>query len=190
MNSSHVTLNDFFFPKGKLGREQLSVIESSQNTSAIKGKITEAKVKWSVASDIVAKEIPDILCISISDILISAFKRFGILLKYLDRDNCPPDEVFLVSLAKCTIKSEHHPSIEILINGQKVGRIGFNITISLALKGIILKIQDGKIKEVTTGTCKGKGSIKCGVVEILKRETRSIPLPGSIALGEGIPIMP
>jgi len=192
MNSSHITLNEFFFPKRKLQREQLSVIESSQNTSAIKGKVTEAKVKWPVAFDTVVKKIPDILNISIPDIIISAFKKYGILLKYLDRNKYPPDEVFLVSMAERTIKSEHRPYIyiEILINGQTVGKIEFEISLSLVLNGIILKIQDGKIKEVTTGTCKGEGIIKCGNLEILKKETESISLPGSIPLGEGIPIIP
>lgn len=190
MNRSHITLNEFFFSRKKLWREQLSLIESSQNMSVIKDKVTEAKVKWPVAFDTIVNKIPDLLNVNISGIIISAFKKYGILLKYLDREKYPPDEVFLVSMAERTIKSEHRPSIEILISGQTVGKIEFNITISLVLNGIILKIQDGKIKEISTGTCKGKGSIKYENFEIVRKETESIPLPGSIPLGEGIPIIP
>jgi hypothetical protein len=35
------------------------------------------------------------------------------------------------------------------------------------IEGIILKIQDGKIKEITTGTCKGKGTVMCENIVIL-----------------------
>lgn len=93
-------------------------------------------------------------------------------------------------MAEHTIKSEHKPYIEILINDKSVGKIDFNINISLTLKGIILKIRDGKIQEIQTGSCKGKGTIKCENFVILEKETESISLPGSINLGEGIPIVP
>ena len=57
------------------------------------------------------------------------------------------------------------------------------------LEGIILKIQEGKIKEITTGTCKGKGTVECENILILERKTRPFCLPGSVSLGEGIPIV-
>jgi hypothetical protein len=150
--------------------------------------LKEAKVKWPVAFDIIVKKITDILDIGILDIMVMAWNKYRMLLKYADREKYPPGETLLVPLVEHTIKSEHRPFIEILINDKPVGKVEFNITISLMLKGIILKIQDGKIKGVTTGTCKGKGTIKCENIVILEKETAPISLPGSIDLGEGIPI--
>ncbi|MBI2858985.1 MAG: hypothetical protein HYX90_07895 [Chloroflexi bacterium] len=76
------------------------------------------------------------------------------------------------------------------MNGQPVGKIVFNIAISLALKGIILKIQDARIKEIVTGTCTGNGTIKLEGLVIVERKTEPVSLPGSIRLGEGVPIAP
>lgn len=189
-NSSQITLNQFFSSVKELSTERLSSVESSKQISTVRDKIIkEAKCKWPIAFEIIIKKIADILDIGILDIMVMAWNKYRILLKYADREKYPPDETFLVPLAEHTIKSEHCPSIEILINGNPIGKINFNITVSLMVEGIILKIQDGKIKEITTGTCKGKGTVMCENIVILEKQTESISLPGSIDLGEGIPIM-
>jgi len=189
MSNSQITLNQFFSTEKKLSPEQLSPLESNKKVSSLKEKIwKETKVKGPLVLDLIIKKTAEILDIGILDIMVKAWNKYKILLKYLDKEKYPPDETFLVPLAEHTIKSEHRPSLEILINDQPAGKIEFSISISIMLKGIILKIQDGKIKGVTTGTCKGKGTLKCENIVILEKKTGSIPLPGSIDLGEGIPI--
>jgi hypothetical protein len=189
MNSPQTTLNEFFSQAGKLSPEQLSKIGASERLSSLKEKILEeAKVKWPVAFGMVVEKISDLLDVKLLDIMVIAWGKYRSLQRYLDREKYPPGETFLVHLAEHTIKSEHHPSIQILVNDKLVGKIEFNIAISLMLKGIILKVQDGRIKEIITGTCKGKGTIKCEDYVILEKETESISLPGSIGLGEGVPI--
>jgi len=189
-NSSQVTLNQFFCSDEKLSSKRLSTVESSDEVCSIKDRICkEAKVKWPVAFEIIIAKIADILNIGILDIMVMAWKKYEILRKYADSKECLPGEIFLVPLVEHTIKSAHCPSIEILINGVPVGKINFQITIALIIEGIILKIQDGKIKEITTGACKGKGTLACENIVILEKKTCPIPLPGSIDLGEGIPII-
>ncbi len=190
MNSSPITLSQFFSSEKELWREKLSLIESAEGMSLLKDKvIKEARVKWPVVLDIAVEKITDILDISILDIMVRSWQKYADLLKYLDKRKYPPNETILVPMAKHTIKSEHHPFLEILINNQPVGKkVEFNITVTLVLEGIALKIQDGKIKGVATGTCQGKGTIKCENRLILEKKTESISLPGSIDLGEGIPI--
>ncbi len=102
--------------------------------------------------------------------------------------NTPPEATYLVHLAEHTVTSEHNPYIEIRVDDQPVGRVDFKIKISLTLDNFILKIQNGYIKAIQTGACKGKGTIYCWNLPILERETGPFPLPGNIDLGEGIPI--
>ncbi|GAH43635.1 unnamed protein product, partial [marine sediment metagenome] len=52
------------------------------------------------------------------------------------------------------------------------------LDIMLMLKGITLKIKGGKIREIITGSCKGKGIIMCENFKIMEKETESFPLPG------------
>jgi len=189
MNSPQTNLNEFFLQAGKLSPEQLSKIGSSERVSSLKERILEeARVGWPVAFGMVVEKISDILDVKLLDIMVIAWSKYRSLLRYLDREKYPPGETFWVHLAEHTIKSEHHPFIQILINDKPVGKIEFNISVSLVLKGIVLKVQDGRIKEITTGTCKGKGTIKCEDYVILEKETETISLPGSIGLGEGVPI--
>ena len=62
-------------------------------------------------------------------------------------------------LAEHTAKSEHHPYVEILLKEQPVGQIVFDLEFSLALEGFVLKIQDGTIREIHTGSGKGECSL-------------------------------
>ena len=193
MNTVPLTLSQFFSLKDKeLSPDRLSAIESGEQVSAVKGLVLKQTkgVGWGVIKEEIFKKLGDLLEISIPDILVAAWNKYEILLKYLDREKYPPNESFLVPLAEHCITSEHHPYVEILVNDQPVGKIGFDINVALTLEGIILKIQDGKIKEIFTGTCKGKGTISCDNIVILEKKTESVPLPGAIDLGQGIPITP
>ena len=193
MNTVPFTLSQFFSLKEKeLSPDRLSAIESGEQVSAVKGLVLKQTkgVGWGVIKEEIFKKLGDLLEISIPDILVAAWNKYQILLKYLDREKYPPNESFLVPLAEHCITSEHHPYVEILVNDQPVGKIGFDINVALTLEGIILKIQDGKIKEIFTSTCKGKGTISCDHKVILEKKTESVPLPGTIDLGQGIPITP
>ena len=191
MNNSRITLNQFFsFKEKKLSRNQLPAIESSEKIALLRERISKkAKtIRWSVIFNEIMKKVEDLLNINIPDIMVMAWKKHRILLNYMDCDKYPPDETFLVPLTDHTIKSEHHPYIEILMNDELISKIEFSINIALTFKGIVLKIKGGKIMEILTGSCKGKGTIKCENFVIMEKETESFSLPGSINLGVGIAI--
>lgn len=117
-----------------------------------------------------------------------AWKKVTELLRYADPEKCPADRVYLVPLAEHVIRSEHRPSLEILLNGEKAGEIGFRLEISLALKGFILKIHGGRIKAVHNGECQWTGTVRCEDLILAEEKRVSFALPGIIDLGEGIPI--
>lgn len=191
MNTAPLTLNQFFSLKNKeLPPEQMLALESGGEVAAVKEAVLKQTkgVGWGVIRGEIFKKVENLLEISIPKILVAAWSPF--LLKYLDRKRYPANESLLVPLAEHTIISEHHPDLEIMVNDQLVAKIGFTISVELTLEGIILKIQDGKVKEISTGTCKGKGTIKCGDLLFAKEETKSLALPGSIDLSPGVPITP
>jgi hypothetical protein len=158
--------------------------------AAIREKINRNLQKVSGADlySEVTKKFDELLDISLVDIMAGAWKKGREILKYADGKKYPPEATYLVHLAEHTISSEHRPYVEIMVNEKPVGRVEFKIKISLTLDNFILKIQDGYIRAIQTGTCKGKGTITCWELPILERETASFPLPGNIDLGRGIPI--
>src|SRR5262249_29777632 len=99
-----------------------------------------------------------------------------------------PNDVNYVELVKHTLSSEHHPEVELLINQSSMGKVKFDVTFEIEIDGAKLKIQDGKIKQLRTATCKGVCKIEYGDYELLKKASRELELPGMVDLGEGIAI--
>lgn len=190
MNTSEFSLKQFFSAKATDLSQRLSpVLELSIKASLLKAV---PKIGWALSVSGVVEKLDDLLNIRIIDIMALAWNKCGVLRKYLDKEKYPANEAIFVPLAEHTIKSDHHPFIEMLVNDKCIARLEFTINIILKLKGIILKIQDGKIKEIGTGEIKGEGTVKYGEFVIMNRDVGSISLPGSIDLGEGIaiPVLP
>jgi hypothetical protein len=193
MDNQSPSLNHFFAYNGPgLSRRSLAALESGEKMSALKESIARdvSGVSWPVAFSELLNKIGDVLDIRLTDILVAAWHKYREIRKYSDRAAYPPDETFLVPLAGHTVRSVHHPRIEILVDDHPVATVELEIEIDLSLEGAIRKISDGKIKGATTGSCTGKGTIKCEGFTVLEKETEPFRLPGTIDLREGIPIGP
>lgn len=192
MNSSQITLKEFFALQDKdLKKDRLSKIESSEKLKPVKEKAQEQakEIKWFLLFKESIKKTNDLLNIVISkDIMGKAWNQFRLLIKYLDKVKYSPDDTYLVTLVEHTIKSEHKPYLEIFIDDVLIGKITFNITVALTFKGLNLKIKNGKIIEIQTDSCIGKGSIKCENFPLFERKTAPFTLLGSIKLVENINI--
>jgi hypothetical protein len=193
MNNPDLTLKHYFAYKDEdILHDRLSSVESGAAISQLREKIEhEARgVRWPAAFGEIIKSTEHLLDVGIPDIMAAAWNKYRLLHKYLDRDKYPPDKTVLVSLAEHTVKSEHRPSIEIFVNDRLLGKVDFLVTVSLAFEGLTLKIRGGRIMEILTGSCTGKGAIACENFLLFERTTAPFPLPGAIKLGDGVPIAP
>jgi hypothetical protein len=143
-------------------------------------------VHQTALAETAADKVPDLLNVKVIGILAGAWTKYELLKKYADRRDYPPEEIVLLPLAQHTVKSEHHPCIEILLNGSPVGKITFDVTVSLKLESFELKLQDGKIKAVDAGTVQGSGEISFYGVTLVKKELEPVTVHASIDLGDGI----
>ncbi len=142
----------------------------------------------STLAEAAADKFPDLLNVKVMSILAGAWAKYELLKRYADRREYPPEEIVLLPLAEHTVKSEHHPYIEILLNGSPVGKIIFDVIVALKLESFELKLQDGKIKAVTAGTVQGSGEISFYGVTLVKKDFQPVTVPASINLGDGIPL--
>ena len=187
MNNSINTLADFFLSDAKtLSKDQMSSIETSKQIEKLEKNLQKEaeSLKWPLILDQVVDKIADLLNITIKDIMIGAWSKYHYLSKYLDKSTYAPDETILVPLAEHTIKSKHHPCIEILVNDHVIDDIKLDITVAFKLEGIMLTIKDGKIRQIQTGTCKGSGTVKYEKMILVQKELCTISLPGKISLGD------
>ena len=191
MSNTQVTLNNFFsFNEKDVYSGRSKQVESRVNMSQLKEKITKKVGTIHLPSVLreAMKNTDKLLEIKIADIMICAWKKEGILNKYVGTQKYAPEEVVMIPLLKHTVKSVHKPYIEVLVNDEPVGKINFTVDLALILEGITLKVKGGRIVEILTGSCIGRGTIKCEDVVILEKKTKSFRLPGSIPFGAGLDI--
>ena len=191
MSDSDATLNTIFSVEvSDLPPIIAAAIESTDVSSALKGQILNdiAQFEWDTIFGAIVDKVSGLLDISLAEIMVAAWNKYGLLAECLDEEKYSPEESVLVTLAKHSLSSEHHPSVEVLANDQSVAELSFTIKLTLHLQGAVLKIQDKKIREIRLGEVGGEGSIKCGEFEIAKREFDSTTLPGSISLDPGLEI--
>lgn len=190
MITHQATLNQVFDFYEGLTTEQNANLESAASMAKLKDKIAEEvkEIRWSVAAREIVLKISDLLDIPILGIMTKTWSKYVTILEFLEENKLPPEEVVLIPLTEHMIKSDHNPSIKILLNDYEIGKIDFQVKIALHLKGMVLKIQNGRIMEIKTGECRASGTVTCENQVILEKESAHIPLPGSIDLGKGVPI--
>ncbi len=121
------------------------------------------------------------------DILVGGWQKTQELLEFRDKTKHPPEEVATVPLFERSFTSEHHPYIEILFR-QETYKVVFDVELKLALKELVLEIQDAKIKAVHSGSLEGSGSISLAGADLVTKEFPPVKLPGIVKLGESISI--
>jgi hypothetical protein len=63
------------------------------------------------------------------------------------------------------------------VNGAALPNVQLDIILSLVVKGLILKIRDGKVREVTAGSIMGRGRLETAGLTILEKQTEEVLLP-------------
>jgi hypothetical protein len=189
MSEPQMNLKECFaLPGDGLSPASRTAMESSRLVPALREALLKESraIKWDAVSEVLAKKVLETLDVPILDILLPAWKKYREIEEFADPAKYPAGDTFLVSLAEHTVKSEHHPYVEVLFKGATVGRIDFTLTVELTIEGFVLQIQGGRIKGIRTGTLKGQGSLALESAVVLEKDFGSIELPGMLPLGEGI----
>lgn len=182
MSSPSVILSDIF----GVSRDGSSQQDSPWDK--LSGKIKEEikDIKWPASLSGFSKKTGELLNIKIPDILVASWKKEQAVQDIIDESATSPDETFYIELVEHTIKSEHHPYIELIAKGMVLKKIDFLLSILFKLKGFVLKIKDGTIEEIQTGNCEIEGTFKYQDITLARKELSPIKLPGTIPVN-GIP---
>ena len=145
-------------------------------------------ISWPAAVDAVAEAICESLDIKLADILAGTWAKVAELQAHLDPERHPNGEVSLVPLVEHKLRSVHHPTVDVLVGDTVVARLELEVELSLSLEGVVLKIRDGEIIGVGSGTCVGQGVLKLAGVALVDKRTPKYTIPGSLEFEEGFPI--
>jgi hypothetical protein len=144
-----------------------------------------SSIRWQWVRDAVAAKSQTLLDMNVVEVLVSSWKKYMEIQQYADLKKHGHEEI-LTPLATHTLKSEHHPFVQILLKEHEVGRVTFDLDFSLNLEGFVLKIQDARILEILTGSVTGEGTLSLAAVSLWDQKLKPLRFPGSLSLGQGI----
>jgi len=138
----------------------------------------EAKgIKWTAAMPDLGAKICELLDVKIHDVLMTAWKKADALRQALADSKLDPERSIYLDLAEHSIDYETQPFIDVKIKGASVKKITLTVMLNLKLKGFTLKVQNGAICEIQTGSCEGKGTIKYEKLAIAEKKLSPIKFP-------------
>lgn len=146
-------------------------------------------IKWTAAMPDLIPKICELLDIRIDKVLVAAWKKVEALQKVLAESKKTPEKVVYLELAEHAIDYETKPFIDVKIKSASVKKLTLNVQLDFKLKGFVLKVQNGAIKEMQTGNCEAKGTIKYGSLTIAEKKLEPIKLPLSIEIPDDIPFL-
>ena len=179
MSKSSTTVRDVFeIPKA-------GEAKSSEGWKAFRERLSkEVKgIKTAAMPDIAAK-VGDLLEVPIPDIFLSSWKKTNALRDILEESKKSPEALMHLELGEHTINSKHRPHIEVKIQKMSVKKLEFTLKLVFKLKGFILKVQNGAIREMQTGLCEARGTLEYQDLTIVDRKLAPITLPGSVRFGD------
>jgi hypothetical protein len=191
MASMSLTIREFFFHQGsQLWSDSFSKIDSCEKLCQLKQKISQRifGTPWGPTLKSITENALLIFDVSIPEILITAWNKYEILSECTDKNKYPPWKKWDVELISHTVKSVHRPRLEITVNGVNAYEIEFELELALAIHGVILKVQNAKVKEISAGNCRGELRVRCEECLIIERATRTFEFLKPISFGKGIPI--
>lgn len=166
---------------------QLDLRQDAQNARQEIEKASRM-IRWPWVRKAVTDSSRDLLNLNVVDVLVGAWKKYMQIEQYADPKKYGPGETTLAPLVEHKVTSHHRPYVQILLKEREVARVTFDLDFSLKIEGFVLKIRDGKIWEILTGSGIGEGSLSLDDLTLWKHELKPIRFPGHISLSDGIPV--
>lgn len=173
MKYEELTINHLFGEKN-LPPEKLIPVERNTKFENLKQEIIrkEKIFQWEKIQNEITDNCTKLTNVPLKTILEKAWEKYEEVSQYLDVERYGAENTFLIPLVEHTVVSQHHPKIEVSLGETHLADIDFDVHLELTLKGIILKINGGKIQGVNAGKCKSKASLSCEGVVLFEDESR------------------
>jgi hypothetical protein len=190
MSDEMLSLKDLLaLPESGVPAESLSAGMSEKDVESFKKTIDGALpgMKWSALEGAVGSKLAEVLDgIDAVTLFAGAWQKYHLLSDAADKSKS--GATVLVPLAEHPLKTKLHPYVEIQLGPDVIKRIEFEVTLSLKLKGITVRVQSAEIRGIEAGTCEGSAELGLAASSLWKHDIKPINLPGKITLRKGIPI--
>lgn len=183
------SINEYFgINAASFWHEILSGTAGGKVVAALKSQAPKplTPAQWSHVLSGVATRAKDLLDVDIAWVIVSGWGKYRELMEYAIADRHNPRDTHLVPLSKHTMNVDYSPFLDVLYDGQPLGKIVFDVQLTFDLEGFLLTIQDSKIVRVRTGSCAAQGKIEFAGHCLVDKPLSKITLPNLVNLGAGI----
>ena len=188
MPEASLTLNNLLaLPPNGFPKEVLTAGMSGADVTSLKNQVSGVLkgVPWAHLEQTVCDKLAATLNMSAMDLIASAWEKYQVLRESAEQSKA--GETVFVPLAEHSVDLDLHPYVEIRFGQQLLKKIEFDVTVTIKLDGLVLKLENEKIVAVEAGTCQGSGEVQVKNITLWQHDFDPIEL-GKVSLGDGIAI--
>lgn len=188
MPEASLTLNNLLaLPPNGFPKEVLTAGMSSADVTSLKNQVSGVLkgVPWAHLEQTVCDKLAATLNMNAMDLIASAWEKYQVLRESAEQSKS--GETVFVPLEEHSVDLDLHPYVEIRFGQQPLKKIEFDVTVTIKLDGLVLKVENEKIVAVEAGTCQGSGEVQVKNITLWQHDFDPIEL-GKISLGDGIAI--
>lgn len=119
--------------------------------------------------------------IKLGDVLQSSWQTLGAVRDAIETTRGDAEARIFVPLLDHKITSSHKPHIDLVIGGQSLAGLAFEIALILELKGVQLEVAQGRLHGLHAGAASGQGVLSFAGRPLIQRTTPALTLPGKVA---------
>lgn len=183
MRDFEITLADLFSGTALSGAERLGREEEMMVLKEALEKETKG-FEWAAVEERIVEEIAESLRLPFRGVIVGAWEKERMIEETLDASRETPAETVLLPLTEHTITSEHHPRIDLMVNGRPIYTIVLDILIQITLEGCVLTIRNGKMLQADIGDFRAGATVAYGDTILLEQESEPLDVPGTIHFEE------
>jgi hypothetical protein len=135
-----------------------------------------------------ASAVAGVLNFDLVGVIVSGWRKYDALVEAARRTAADPSTEEVVELATHRITSVHRPTIDLLLDGVRIGTLHVEATFDCILEGVVATVSRGRLVGLRYGRCNATALVSADEVEIARREG-VLDLHMEASLGAGIPLV-
>jgi len=99
-----------------------------------------------------------------------------------------PGRTEIVPMLTHRITSSHHPCVDVLVDGHRIGCLNVGLTVVFDIEGLLAMVREAQLVGAECGRCTAVGTLSVEDFVAAERQCR-LDVPGMIQLRSGIPLL-
>jgi hypothetical protein len=129
-----------------------------------------------------------LLDLDVLDLVVGGWRKHAALVAAARRTLVAPGSEEVVDLVSHRIRSLHRPDVAILVDGVRVAKIDFELTVVFEVEALVAVVRAGRLVALRGGRCDLGATLQAEGV-LLARQQRRFDLDARLPLGAGVELL-